>query len=130
VNEAARQGFRMLLVVAAGLVLHRLLALLTPDASVEAHVVPLVLSVVIAFLLLRGYGWARSYIAVSLGLASLFTLVAGGALAMRHWWGVPFVLFAPLYAWGAWAVWSSPKVQAYIAHRERQRNPDLSLTDA
>ena len=120
----------MILLIVAGLILHRLLGFLLPDASVEAQWVPLVLAAVLSFFLLRGYGWARSYLAASLGLAALLTLLGGGVLALKHWWGLPFLLFAPLYAWAAWALWSSPKIEAYIDHRERRRNPDMSFTDA
>jgi hypothetical protein len=27
----------------------------------------------------------------------------------------------------AWLLWSSPKVEAYIEYREKQRNPDMSF---
>ena len=120
----------MILIIVAALIGHRLLGFLLPDASIESQVVPLVISVVISFFLIRGHSAARSYLAISLGLAALVSALGGGVLAVKHWWGFVFVLFVPVYAWGAWALWSSPKVEAYIEYRERRRNPDMSFTDA
>jgi len=116
-----RQGLRTLRLIVAGLAAHRMLALLIPDASIESRVVPIVLALVLSFFLLIGYARARPYVAASLGVVALLTLAGGGVLAVRHWWGLPLLLFAPFYAWAAWTFWRSPEVGAYIAYREARR---------
>lgn len=127
-NDDARQGRRIILVVMAGLLIPVLGVLLIPGTSVKSQAVRLAIVVGMSFFMWRGYSWARSYIAFSLGVAALLAALSGVLAVLALSWGAVFLLLAPLYAWGAWALWRSPKVDAYIEHCERQRNPDMSFT--
>ena len=127
-NEQARKGCQIILVIIAGLLVPSVGLLLVPGNSVRTLAGRIVISVVLSFLLWRGYSWARSYLAFSLGLGALLTALLGLLAALAVWWGAVLLLLPPLYAWSAWALWSSPKVDAYIEYREQQRNPDMSFT--
>lgn len=127
-NEQARKGRQIILVIIAGLLVPSVGLLLVPGNSARTLAGRIVISVVLSFLLWRGYSWARSYLAFSLGLGALLTALLGLLAALAVWWGAVLLLLPPLYAWSAWALWSSPKVDAYIEYREQQRNPDMSFT--
>ena len=126
-NDEARKGRRMVLTIVAALLLPNLLLVLVSGIPLKSLGLRFLISVVISFLVWRGYSWARSYMALSLGLGALLTALAGLLAALAASWQAGFLLLAPVYAWGAWALWSSPNVDAYIDHCERQRNPDMSF---
>jgi hypothetical protein len=131
-SEDARSGQRIARVLA--------LAVLIPNALLFAfaltfglppgrYTIRLGIGLVMGVMLWRGYGWARSYLAFALGLSSIVALVGGLLIGFRlPLLGVLGFLLAPLYGWGAWALWSSPKVEAYIEYREQRRNPDMSFS--
>jgi hypothetical protein len=133
VSDEARKGQRIVLVIVAALLVPNVVIALVSSAPLfsggplRSSGFRVAISVVISFLLWRGYSWARSYMAFSLGLSALLATLSGLlALLAGSWLGV-MLLLAPVYAWGAWALWSSPNVDAYIEHRERERNPDMSF---
>ncbi len=128
-DDTTRRGQWIILIVITGLVLETMLSLFLPGSTLRGQAPRLVIVTVLLFLMWRGYGWARSYVAFSLGIAALLTAISGVLLVARVWWGFLLALFAPLYAWGAWALWSSPQVDAYIDYCERERNPSMSLSD-
>jgi len=125
-SEEAGKGRQIILIIVAALLVPSLAVMMLTQAWREGAL-RFAIALVMSFFLWRGYSWARSYLAYTLGLATLLAALSGivGALVLR--WQAIYVFVAPLYAWGAWALWSSPKVEAYIEHRERQRNPDMSL---
>lgn len=127
-NDEARKGKRIILMIIAGLLLPNLVVLVLPGSSVAALASRLLIGVTLSFLMWRGYSWARSYMAFSLGLAALLSALAGLLAPLAVSWGAALLLFSPLYAWGAWALWSSPAVEAYIEYCEEQRNPDMSFS--
>ena len=129
-SDDARKGQRIVLAICTALLLPELLTLLVRrDVSVSGAM-RMIIPVLLAVLLWRGYSWARSYLAFSLGLVALLWALAGFlALLAISWFAVVLVL-PPLYVWGAWLLWSSPKVEAYIDYREKQRNPDMSFDGA
>ena len=136
-SDEARKGRQVILIVIAALLLPSLVTPLTAGVSLGAVIARFGISAVMCVLMWRGYSWARSYLAFGLGLAALLAVLAGafGLIAVLAGALAPLVvlrlavtlLLAPLYAWAAWALWSSPKVEAYIEYRERQRNPDMSF---
>lgn len=126
-NDEARKGRQIVLIIIAGLLLPNLALALLSGNSIKVSGLRLVISFLISFLLWRGYSWARSYMAFSLGLAALLTALSGLLAVLVLSWMAVVLLLAPLYAWGAWALWSSPTVEAYIEYCERQRNPDMSF---
>jgi len=125
-TEEARRGRLIVLIIIAALLVPNL-AVMTLTQAWEAGAFRFAIAVAMSFFLWRGYSAARSYLAFSLGLAALLAALSGivGALVLS--WTAIFLLLAPVYAWGAWALWSSPKVEAYIEHCERGRNPDMSF---
>lgn len=126
-SDEARKGRQIILIVIAALLLPNLGILLAAGLSPTAAVTRLGISAVMSFLMWRGYSWARSYLAFGLGLAALFALLSGVLALFVVSWLAVMLLLAPLYAWAAWALWSSPKVEAYIQYCEQQRNPDMSF---
>lgn len=127
-NDDARQGRRIILIIIAGLAVPTLGELLVPGSTLKANATRLAIVGAMSVLMWRGYSWARSYVAFSLVLAGLLTALTGILLALAVWWGFVLLLLPPLYLWGAWALWRSPKVDAYIDHCEKLRNPDMSFT--
>ena len=126
-NEEARKGRTIIIAVIAGLLLPSLGLLVVSGNAMKAATVRLIISVVLSYLLWRGYSWARSYLAFGLGLAAALAVLSGLLALLAMSWLAIFLLLAPLYAWGAWALWSSPNVEAYIQHCEQRRNPDMSF---
>jgi hypothetical protein len=126
-SEAAR-GRRIILTVSAALVLPSaaLFVLSRPPRGVAT--LRLAIAVAMSALMIRGYSWARTWVAVGLGVAGLLVTVIGLLAALRFWWGFVFLLLPPLYFWGAWTLWRSPSVEAYLEHCERKRNPDMSFS--
>ena len=125
-SEDARKGQRIVLIIGAALLVPELLTIVLvgwtrPGAFRAAF------SIVLAFLLWKGYSWARSYLAFSLALVALLWAFAGFLALLVISPLAVVLLFPPLYAWAAWLLWSSPKVEAYIDYREKQRNPDMSF---
>ena len=127
-NTDARQGQRIIMAIIIGLFLDFALMLALPGGSLRSQALRLAIVVAMSVLMWRGYSWARSYMAFSLAMAAVLTVLSGMAAMLMVWWGAGLLVLAPLYAWGAWVLWNSPKVEAYIEYRERQRNPDMSFT--
>jgi hypothetical protein len=126
-DDAAREGRRIIAIVIAGLLLHSLVMLAVPGRSFPRRALELLVAGGMSLLMWRGYSWARSYLAFVLGGSAIGAAIMGLWLTFSVGWGAVLLLFPPLYGWGAWALWSSPKVDAYIEHRERKRNPDMSF---
>ena len=126
-NDETRKGRRIILTIIAGLLLPNLVLLMIPGSSVGTVARSLLIGIIISFLMWRGYSWARSYMAFSLGLAALLSALVGLLAMLAVSWSAVLLLVSPLYAWGAWALWSSPAVEAYIEYCEKQRNPDMSF---
>jgi len=126
-NNEAKRGRQIILLIVTGLVVPNLAGILIPGNAVKLGLIRLLFAFLMSFLLWRGYSWARSYMAFSLGLAALLTALSGLLAVLVFSWMAVVLLLAPLYAWGAWALWSSPSVEAYIEYCERQRNPDMSF---
>ena len=76
-NDEARKGRRMVLTIVAALLLPNLLLVLVSGIPLKSLGLRFLISVVISFLVWRGYSWARSYMAFSLGLGALLTALAG-----------------------------------------------------
>ena len=114
--------------IIAGLLAQAAIGIVIPGASAKQQGLRLVIPVVLSFLLWRGYSWARSYLALALGIGAIIGAFGGILIAISAWWGSVLLLFPPLYGWGAWALWSSPRVEAYIAFREKERNPEMSFS--
>jgi hypothetical protein len=125
-NDAARKGRRMVMLIVAGLLAQRLLEL--SRVSTGQQVFRLGIAVAFAYLLWRGYGWARLYLVLALAAAALLTTVVGLVTAMLDPSGLLYLTLVPLYVWGVWALWSSPAVEAYFEHRESARHPDMSFS--
>ena len=126
-SDEATKGKRIISIIVAGLLVPNLALLLVPGSSLRVIAGRSAIAVIMSFLMWRGYSWARSYMSFSLGLAALLAVLSGLLGLLTASWGAVLLLVAPLYAWGAWALWSSPAVEAYIAHREQERNPDMSF---
>jgi hypothetical protein len=127
-NADARKGQRIILVVISGLLAQAAVGFVLPGASIKQQAIRLIIPIGMSILLWRGYSWARSYLAFGLGLGAILGALGGTIAAISVWWGFLLLLFPPLYAWGAWALWSSPAVEAYIAYREKERDPDMSFS--
>lgn len=128
VNPEAAKGRAVVLIISAGLLIPSaaLFALSRPPRGTS--IVRLAIAVAMSFLLVRGYAWARGWIALGLTVGGLFAAGVGLLVALRVWWGFPFLLLPPFYFWAAWTLWRSASVEAYVAHCERKRNPDMSLS--
>lgn len=126
-NDDARGGRRIILLIIASLLLPNLGLLIVAGNSLGMALGRLAIVIGMSFLMWRGYGWARSYMAFSLGVAALLAVLTGILAALAVWWGAVLLVPPPLYAWGAWVLWRSPKVDAYIEHCEKLRNPDMSF---
>jgi hypothetical protein len=132
VSEEARIGKRIVVGLALALLIPKVVVFAVAIAfalPLGQYAIRLGIGLLIAAVMWRGYSWARSYVALAFGLSSAFSLVGGFLIASEMpLLGLVGICLAPFYAWGAWVLWSSPKVEAYIAYCEQRRNPVMSLS--
>lgn len=88
----------------------------------------LVLRLAMAWLIYRGYGWARSYLAFLLVVNALIAAV-GLPLQLGDLGSVVALPVAAIYFAFSWAVWRSKALEAYCAHQYRKRNPSMSMSN-
>lgn len=131
-NDEAKSGRRVIAAIALALIVPSVLELVVASSQPRglegsAVVRPLV-AIAMSVLMWRGYSWARTYIAVVLAIGAVLAAMRAVLLTMQTPLGGVMFVLPPLYAWGAWALWSSSKVDAYVEHCERRRTPDMSFT--
>src|SRR5262245_12450046 len=131
-GEALR-GRQLVLVLIGLLVIPQLLLVSLAMMFVKTGPAPmdwfrLALALVMAFLLWRGHSAARSYLAFSVFLGALLTILVSAVLLLKTPLAVFGLLLGAAYVWAARVLWKSPDIEAYIEAREQERNPILSLS--
>jgi hypothetical protein len=119
-------GIALFLAVPSLLILIVLLLTGTPASRIPWFQV--VLPVVMAFFLFKGYTWARAFIAFS-SCAGALLLVLGPLLAGKQLLAVFSLPFAATYVAAAVILWKSKAVEAYFDRQTHSRNAPPSLID-
>jgi len=119
-------GIALFLAVPPLLIL--IVLLLTGAAASRIPWFQLVLPVVMAFLLFKGYTWARAYIAFS-SCAGALLLMLGPLLRGSLLFALLSLPFAAAYVAAAVILWKSKAVEAYFDRQTHSRDALLSLSD-
>jgi hypothetical protein len=119
-------GIALFLAIPSLLIL--IVLLLTGTAAARIPWLQVVLPVVMAFLLFKGYSWARAYIAFS-SCAGALLLMLGPLLTGKLLLALFSFPFAAAYVAAAVILWKSKAVEAYFDRQTHSRDALLSLSD-